>query len=184
VNEKALQTLEYDKIIRRLTAHCATSLGREHAQRLRPSRDLREAERLLKETDEAVRAVSLKGAAPFGGIADVRPHLARARLGGVLQPAELLDIAQVIAGIRKLKRYVASAQEEAELPLLGDLCEPLTDQKELEREIRRCIDEQGSVVDDASPELSQIRREIRVPETRFRETLRTMIRSPSARKMI
>ena len=184
MNEKALQTLEYDKIIGRLTAHCATSLGREHAQRLRPSRDLREAERLLKETDEAVRAVSLKGAAPLGGIADVRPHLARAKLGGVLQPAELLDIAQVIAGIRKLKRYIAAAQEEAELPLLADLCEPLTDQKELEREIRRCIDEQGNVMDDASPELAQIRREIRVTENRIREKLESMIRSPSAQKML
>lgn len=184
MNEKALQTLEYDKIIRRLTAFCATSLGKEHAQRLRPSRDLREAGRLLAETDEAVRAVSLKGAAPFGGITDIRPALVRARLGGVLQPSELMDIAQVIAGIRKIKRYIASVQEEAPLDLLGDLCEPLTDQKELEQQIRRCIDEQGDVMDGASPQLAQIRRDIRTTESRAREKLESLIRSPSTLKML
>jgi DNA mismatch repair protein MutS2 len=184
VNEKALQTLEYDKIIRRLTGFCATSLGKEHAQRLHPTRDLREAARLLQETDEAVRAVSLKGAAPFGGITDVRPFLVRAKLGGVLQPSELMDIAQVIAGIRKIKRYIASVQEEAPVDLLSDLCEPLTDEKKLEQEIRRCIDENGDVMDAASPQLGQLRREIRIMEGRVREKLESLLRSSSVQKML
>jgi len=184
VNEKALQTLEYDKIILRLTNACQTSLGKERAARLTPTRDYREALRLQQETDEASRASALKGSAPFGGIVDVRPQLTRARLGGMLQPAELIDIAQLIAGIRKLKRYVAAAAEEADIPLLEDLCEPLTDCKPLEAEIRRCIDEQGEVVDAASAELASVRREIRVGESRAREKLESMIRSSSVQKML
>ncbi len=176
--------MEYDKIIRRLAGFCATSLGKEHAERLRPARDLREAARLLQETDEAVRAAGVKGSAPFGGITDVRPFLTRAKLGGVLQPSELMDIAQNIAGIRKIKRYAVSVAEEAQIPLLEDLCEPLTDQKQLEQEIRRCIDEQGDVLDAASPELAQVRREIRTNEGRAREKLESMIRSSSAQKML
>ncbi len=184
VNDKALHTLEYDKIVRRLAAACATSIGKEHAERLRPTRDLREAQRLLRETDEASRASALKGSAPFGGITDVRPSLTRAKLGGVLQPSELYDIAQLIAGIRKLKRYVASVSEEAEIPLLEDFCEPLTDCKPLEDEIRRCIDDQGDVLDAASPELASVRRDIRVSEGRAREKLESMIRSSSVQKML
>ncbi|WP_276354968.1 endonuclease MutS2 [Cohnella caldifontis] len=184
MNDKALHTLEYDKIVRRLAAACATSIGKEHAERLRPTRDLREAQRLLRETDEASRASALKGSAPFGGITDVRPSLTRAKLGGVLQPSELYDIAQLIAGIRKLKRYVASVSEEAEIPLLEDFCEPLTDCKPLEDEIRRCIDDQGDVLDAASPELASVRRDIRVSEGRAREKLESMIRSSSVQKML
>jgi len=184
VNDKALHTLEYNKIIRRLTESCATSLGKERAQLLRPTRDLREAARLLRETDEAVRASALKGAAPFGGIVDARPQLSRAKLGGMLQPAELIDIAQLIAGIRKLKRYVASVAEEAQVPLLEDLCEPLTDCKPLETEIRRCIDEQGDVLDAASAELASTRRDIRISEGRAREKLESMIRTGSVQKML
>ena len=184
MNDKALHTLEYDKIITRLTACCATSLGKERAERLRPTRDLREAARLLKETDEAVRTSAVKGPAPLGGISDVRAQLTRARLGGMLQPAELTDIAQLIAGIRKLKRYVASAAEEAQIPLLEDLCEPLTDCKPLETEIRRCIDEQGDVLDAASAELASLRRNIRVSEGRAREKLESMLRTSSVQKML
>jgi DNA mismatch repair protein MutS2 len=184
VNDKALHTLEYDKIVRRLAAVCATSIGKEHAERLRPSRDLREAQRLLRETDEASRATAIKGAAPFGGITDVRPSLTRAKLGGVLQPGELYDIAQLIAGIRRMKRYVAAVAEEADIPLLEDLCEPLTDCKPLEDEIRRCVDDQGDVLDAASPELAAVRREIRVNEGRAREKLESMIRSSSVQKML
>lgn len=184
MNDKALHTLEYDKIVRRLTAVCATSIGKEHAGRLHPTRDLREAKRLLQETDEAVRAMAVKGSAPFGGITDVRPALTRAKLGGVLHPSELMEIAQLIAGIRKLKRYVASVTEEAAIPLLEDLCEPLTDCRPLEDEIRRCIDDQGEVLDAASPELASVRREIRVQEGRAREKLESMIRSSSVQKML
>ncbi len=86
MNEKALHTLEYDKIIRRLTGLAATSLGREEAEKLTPSRELEIVKRRLAATDEASRAVSLKGAPPFGGITDIRSSLQRAKLQGMLQP--------------------------------------------------------------------------------------------------
>ncbi|MFC5701181.1 endonuclease MutS2 [Cohnella faecalis] len=184
MNDKALYTLEYDKIIRRLAEATATSLGREHAEQLYPSPYLREVERRLAETDEAVRAVAIKGAAPFGGITDARPQLSRAKLGGMLQPSELMDIAQFIFGIRRLKRYVHTVKEEAAIPLLEDICEPLTEFKPLEDEIRRCIDEQGDVLDAASPELATVRREIRIGEGRAREKLESLIRSSSVQKML
>ncbi|QTH44342.1 endonuclease MutS2 [Cohnella sp. LGH] len=184
MNEKALHTLEYDKIIRRLTGLAATSLGREEAEKLTPSRELEIVKRRLAATDEASRAVSLKGAPPFGGITDIRSSLQRAKLQGMLQPPELMEVAQFIMGSRRLNRFIASAGEETELPLLSDLCEPLTDFKALEDEIRRCIDEQGDVLDSASPELASMRRDIRVNEGRAREKLESLIRSSSVQKML
>lgn len=184
MNDKALHTLEYDKIKTRLADLTATSLGRERAEKLFPSPILREAQRLLVETDEAVRAVAVKGAAPFGGITDARPHLTRAKLGGMLQPSDLMDIAQLIFGIRRLKRYIAAVQAEAAIPLLADIAEPLTELKPLEDEIRRCIDEQGEVLDGASAELHSIRRDVRIYEGRAREKLESLIRSSSVQKML
>jgi DNA mismatch repair protein MutS2 len=184
VNDKALYTLEYEKIIHRLTGLAATSLGREEAERLMPSRELQIVERRLAATDEAVRAVTLKGAPPFSGITDITAALHRAKLGGLLQPAELISVAQFIMGSRRLTRFISSAAEENSLPLLEDLCEPLTDFKQLEDEIRRCIDEQGDVLDSASPELASLRRDIRVNEGRAREKLESLIRSASVQKML
>ncbi|MCC3374881.1 endonuclease MutS2 [Cohnella sp. REN36] len=184
MNDKALITLEYHKIIQRLTDLGATSLGKEEAAKLRPSSDLREVQRRLAATDEAARAVSLKGAPPFGGVTDVRAALGRAKLGGVLGPSELMDIAQFIMGSRRIRKYVASVSDELEIPLLEDLCEPLIDAKPLEDEIRRCIDEQGDVLDAASADLGTIRREIRIGEGRAREKLESLVRSTSVQKML
>ncbi|MBB6669714.1 endonuclease MutS2 [Cohnella nanjingensis] len=184
MNDKALITLEYHKIIQRLTDLGATSLGKEEAGKLRPSSDLREVQRRLAATDEAARAVALKGAPPFGGVTDVRAPLGRAKLGGVLGPSELMDIAQFIMGSRRIRKYVAAVSDELEIPLLEDLCEPLIDAKPLEDEIRRCIDEQGEVMDAASADLATIRREIRIGEGRAREKLDSLVRSTTVQKML
>jgi DNA mismatch repair protein MutS2 len=184
VNDKALHTLEYDKIINQLAAVTSTSLGKEEVEKLYPSRELAIVDRRLAGTDEAVRTVMLKGAPPFGGITDIRASLYRAKLGGILQPPELIDVAQFIMGSRRLVRHLTLAGEETDLPLLSDLCEPLTNFKTLEDEIRRCIDEQGDVLDSASPELASARRDIRINAGRAREKLESLIRSSSIQKML
>lgn len=184
MNAKALHTLEYDKIIQRLMAVTATSLGRDEAQQLYPSQELRVVDRRLAATNEASRAINLKGSPPFGGITDVRASLRRAKLSGMLQPIELMEIAQFIMGARRLNKFIAAADEELNLPLLTDLREPLTDFKPLEDDIRRCIDEQGEVLDSASPELAAVRRDIRVNAGRAREKLESLIRSSSVQKML
>lgn len=184
MNDKALHTLEYDKIIRRLTGLTSTSLGRDEVEKLFPSRELPIVERRLATTDEAVRAVTIKGTPPFGGITDIRSSLYRAKLQGILQPPELMDVAQFIMGSRRLSRFITLAGEETDLPLLSDLCEPLTDYKALEDDIRKCIDEQGDVLDSASPELASVRRDIRINAGRAREKLESLIRSSSIQKML
>ncbi|RKP54481.1 endonuclease MutS2 [Cohnella endophytica] len=184
MNDKALHTLEYDKIVQRLIGLTSTSLGREEAEKLSPSRELSVVQRRLAATDEASRAVALKGTAPFGGITDIRSSLYRAKLQGILQPPELMEVAQFIMGSRRLNRFIALAGEETALPLLADLCEPLTDYKALEDDIRRCIDEQGEVLDSASPELASVRRDIRINAGRAREKLESLVRSSSVQKML
>ncbi|MFD0671568.1 endonuclease MutS2 [Cohnella sp. GCM10027633] len=184
MNAKALHTLEYDKIVQRLMAVTATSLGRDEAEKLYPSQELRVVERRLASTDEASKAMSLKGSPPFGGITDVRASLRRAKLSGMLQPSELMEVAQFIMGSRRLNKFIAAADEELNLPLLTDLREPLTDFKPLEDDIRRCIDEQGDVMDSASPELASVRRDIRINAGRAREKLESLIRSSSVQKML
>ena len=89
MDQKMLKTLEYDKIIEALTKHCATSLGKANGMNIQPSNDLQEVQRLLDETDEAMKVLRLKGGAPFGGITDITAAVRRADLGGMLNPQEL-----------------------------------------------------------------------------------------------
>ena len=181
---KVLHILEYRKIIERLKEQTATALGAELCDRLEPSGDLEEVKTRLQATDEAFAAERLKGAPPMSGIADVRAALKRAKIGGMLNPAELLEIAGAARGGRLVKRHIAQIHENHPLPLLNGLAELITEHRPLEESIARCIDEQAYVVDQASPDLAAIRRELRGGEARIREKLEQLIRSPSVQKML
>lgn len=184
MDEKILKTMEYQKIIDQLSSFSQTALGKRTAEALRPVTDLEDVKRLLQATDEAFKVDRLKGAPGFGGIVDITPAVKRARIGGTLNPHELLGIATTLEGSRRIKRYIATMHEDHEVPLLHHLSDTLSDQKPLEDAIKRCIDESAEVLDTASPELASIRRELRSGEVRIRVKLDAMIRSASVSKML
>jgi DNA mismatch repair protein MutS2 len=181
---KIIKTMEYDKILARLENHAATGMGKQLAAALQPSADLGEVERRLGITDEAVKVIRLKGSPSFGGIRDVRDGVHRARIASILQPGELLDIATTLAGGRKIRQHVLKAHEEEAIPALAAICDGITDHRAVEQAILTCINDDAEVVDEASPELARIRREIRTGESRIRERLESMIRSAAIQKML
>ncbi|MDN4527071.1 endonuclease MutS2 [Fictibacillus fluitans] len=179
------RVLEYTKIIEQLKKHASSSLGRQRAEQLQPSIDFEEIRHWQDSTDEGVNVLRLKGQAPLGGIRDIRASLKRTQIGGVLNTDELLDISTTIYGGRRFKRFTEGMVEDGiELPILDSLVaeiEPLTD---LEREIKACIDDNGHVLDSASPALRTIRGQLRTFESRVREKLESMVRSSSYQKML
>lgn len=184
LDSKILTTLEFPKIIDRLTKHASTTLGKNAAEALKPITELEAVKTLLQATDEAYAADRLKGSAPFGGIVDITPALGRARIGGTLNPGELLDIASTSRGSRRVKRHVEIIHDDHPIPMLANIASGIAEHKSLEDAIFACIDENGEVLDGASPELASIRRELRSGEGRIREKLENTIRSSSVQKML
>ncbi len=184
MNGKILSVMEFDKILHRIESFASTSMGKSRAAALLPSPDLEEVKRRLKETDEAAQVVRLKGGASFAGIRDIGPSVKRAGIGGMLNAQELLDTANTIGGGRKLKRFLHKLHEHSPIALLSAMSEGIAELTELEQSIRSCIDEQGEVMDSASPELQRIRSELRSGENRARERLEQMVRSHSVQKML
>lgn len=184
MDHKLLEKLEYPKILHRLESYAATSIGKGLAAAALPSGELEEVRHRLAGTDEAAAVDRMKGTAPFGGITDIRPSLKRSVIGGNLNAAELLAVADTILGGRRVKRFIESYREKHEAAILGALANGIVELRQLEEAIRRCIDDNGLVVDTASDELLRIRRELRTGETRVRERLDAMVRSSSVQKML
>ncbi|CAH8772423.1 endonuclease MutS2 [Paenibacillus dendritiformis] len=184
MDSKILNTMDYHKILASLATHAATGLGEQAALNLRPSSDLEDVKLRLQATDEAMTVERLKGGPPLAGVKDIRGALKRARIQAMLSSTELWDISALLFAARRTKRHIAAVHEEEAIPLLQDLAETISDQKQLEEDIRQCIDEQGEILDQASFELAAIRRELRIGETRIREKLEAMIRSSNAAKML
>ncbi|MGG0728289.1 endonuclease MutS2 [Bacillus paramycoides] len=183
--ERTLRVLEYNKVKEHLLEHTASSLGRDKVKNLVPSTDFEEIVVMQETTDEAAKVIRLKGSVPLGGISDIRPNVKRAKIGSMLSPNELLDIANTMYGSRQMKRFIDDMIENGvELPILETHVAQIVSLYDLEKKITNCIGDGGEVVDSASDKLRGIRNQIRTAESRIREKLENMTRSSNAQKML
>ncbi|MFC3040059.1 endonuclease MutS2 [Virgibacillus xinjiangensis] len=169
MNERILRILEYKKITDRLNQQAATSLGKDLANKLKPAAQMEEVTALQEETDEAVQILQSNQSVPLGGIYDIRESLKRSVIGGVLTPEECLNVANTIYGGRQAKEFIDGLEEH--YPILVDLAQRITSLRELERQIKSCLDDHGYVMDSASQKLRSIRSSIRTSESRVRDKL-------------
>ncbi len=181
MDERTLRVLEFTKIRDRLVQLTETSVGAELGLGLLPATDFREVQERLWETAEA-RLLLWEGELSLRGVHDLRPHLARVRVGGTLRPEDLLQVLHTARAARTVKGAVRSRAER--VPLVGALVRDLPTFEPLEAELERAIGEDGSVLDSASPELARIRRQLRATEQELRRKLEELVRSPRYSRML
>ena len=179
--EKSLLKLELDQVLAQLAECAGSQEGKESCLRLRPVSDLEEVQVLLDQTTDASDLCTRKGNPSFSGVTDVSASLERADRGGCLQPVELLHIAGVLRCARNIKSYVS----ENEAPtVLDPLFQALTPNKYLEDRISGAILSEEEIADNASPELSDIRRHMRIQSAKIKDGLQKIISSPAYSKYL
>lgn len=161
MNEKSFKTLEYYKIIEKLSSFASSSFGKEETLKLRPITNINEIRNLQKETSQAVSMILKKGSLKIGGLRNIEPYLKRVAINGSLNMEELLNIADFLSSCKKAKDYAKEESKNDTFDILEpkfNLIEPIDF---LDREITRCIISHTEMSDDASKELSQIRKNIK-----------------------
>ena len=143
IAERALKTLEYDKIINQVSQFCTNSIGKSTIEQLKPKTTLEEVNQLLDEMDEGLSILRLRQNVPMGGIFDIRPSAKRAQIGGVLSPMELMEISSTIRASRIFREFIEDldADEEIEIPYFLEKKEDLPILTGLQHEINSCIDD-------------------------------------------
>lgn len=180
MDSNVLSTLEYPKIREMLAAKTSSLMGRELAENLLPSNDWDVVLEQLDETDEARQALLAAPSVPLGGIRDIRPLIKRADIGAVLEPSDLLAVANTLYAARRMKAFIS--EQEKPLLLLKRVAEGITILRSLEIVIENTVTEQGVVRDDASPELARLRREIRNAQVKVKEKLDHLLHSSEYQK--
>ena len=175
MNQKALKTLEYDKIIHRLTEHAASAGAKERCEKLQPSASLWELERAQTQTADALRRVYQKGSVSFGGIRDVRGSIKRLQIGGILGMGELRQIMSLLETADKVQQYGTHENADEKADSLDESFGFLDPVPALAKEIRRCILADDEMADDASPALFSIRRSMRQMNDKVHSTLTSMV---------
>lgn len=175
MNQKALKTLEFDKIIHILTAHAASEGAKEMCRKLVPYDNINDVERAQRETADALRRVYRKGSISFGGIRDIRGSLKRLEIGGILGMGELLQIMSLLETAGKIQQYGQREADDTSRDSLDESFEFLDPVPTLASEIRRCILADDEMADDASSALLQIRRSMRQMNDKVHNTLNSMV---------
>ncbi|BCN29153.1 endonuclease MutS2 [Anaeromicropila herbilytica] len=184
MNTKVLRTLEYYKIIDKLTGYAGSMLGKELCNKLLPSSDIAEIVEAQRETSDALSRILQKGSISFSGIKDIRSSLMRLEVGSTLGIGELLSISSVLDVALKVKSYSRRDNEEDNRDSLDERFEQIEPLSPINNEIKRCIISEEEIADDASPTLKGIRRSMKNTNDRIREQLGSIVSSSTNRTML
>ncbi len=178
MNQKALETLEYKKIIAQLKREMGSAASAKLADELTPLTSEKIIKEELRSTTEAVDLIVRKGPLPTGGIYDIREALLLAQKGGSLTMRQLLEVQNVL-GISS--EVVAFMHDDAlpELKYIGEMVDLIVEFTALEKEISRCILTEDEMADNASPKLKDIRRSIHQQNQAIKNKLSRIITSSS-----
>jgi len=180
VQHADLAALEWEPLLALVAGFAASPVGREAILALHPSTDEEWIGRQHRLTAEVRLILEEQVSIPLGGLFDPTQLAAKSQIdGAALEAAELQAIARLandVASWHDLLRE-PPARLVGKLPGLSELSAALTtNPRPLALSIERKIQPDGSLADDASPELNRIRREQERQQKLIEESLRSALR--------
>lgn len=175
MNNKALKTLEYNKIIEQLTAMADSEPGKLMCSKLMPSADVTEIHHNQELTANAVSHIFRSGNISFKGLKDIRPQLQSIKIGSTLNSKELLDISMLLNIASSVLKYSQKDSEPEHTDSLSAYFNLVDSLPSVNNEIKRCIIAEDEISDDASPELKNIRRQLRQMGDRIKNELSSIL---------
>ncbi|MBR5388945.1 MAG: endonuclease MutS2 [Clostridia bacterium] len=176
IAEKTVKTLEFDKILQAVASFAVLEKTKEAITRCSFETDLKEVNSLLDKTAEAYKLLYEHSVSGIFYFADVSEELDRADVGGTLNPAELLRIADNLKSARTIFGAIRSVTDES-IVVLREISESLYLNEEFEKEIREKIISEDEISDTASPKLYSIRKSIKDINARIRNQLNSYMRT-------
>lgn len=158
------QKIGFDQIRQLLKDKCLSTLGEERVNEMNFSDHFEEVDELLNQVAEFVRIIQEEDNFPDQFFFDVRPSLKRIRIEGMyMDEQELFDLRRSLETIRDIVRFLQRNDEEESdcpYPSLKKLTGDITVFPQLITKIDGILNKYGKIKDNASTELSRIRREL------------------------
>ncbi|MEG0887975.1 MAG: Smr/MutS family protein [Bacteroides sp.] len=176
------QKIGFDQIRQLLKLKCLSTLGEERVTEMSFSDDYEEVDEILNQVTEFVRIIQEEDGFPDQFFFDVRPSLKRVRIEGMyLDEQELFDLRRSLETIRDIVRFLQRSEEDDEstipYPSLKRLAGDIAVFPQLIGKIDSILNKYGKIKDNASSELSRIRRELASTMGGISRTLNSILRS-------
>lgn len=185
MNTKYLKTLEYDKVIHKLSTYCKTYIGKENISDIFPKFNATKVNNSLKSTGEAISLIYRNGNIPISDIPNISLSLKTLESNGILSLSSLLNIAKFLKISREVKEYFFL--DNIDLSIYNntyDLFDLIYTNKNIEEKIFSIIIDENTIADNASPKLASIRKQSKKFEQDIRDKLNSIIHSNTYSKYI
>ncbi|HIW12915.1 MAG TPA: endonuclease MutS2 [Candidatus Salinicoccus stercoripullorum] len=182
MNDRTINSLEFDKILAKLSAHAESGKTKERITPAIISTDLAEVTQMIHEVDDASTMLRYKNV-ELGGITDIKQHIRRAEIGSMLGVPEFNHIRTMLNRKNMLTKVFDEFEEdEVELSHIPVYITGLPDIHFLYRRITETVDD-SRVLDHASETLLRVRSRITSEEGKIRDRLNEIIRGGNQKKL-
>ena len=169
------QKIGFQKISELLESYCVSSLGKELVDRLKPSSVVEQVNSSLDTLHELMRLLSTHGASiPGQGFYDLRQQLVFLKVeGNWWEPEDFIDLRALLRTSEVILKLFRKEESEILKPLYSHIEFP----GHLLRQLEKIFTDQGEVSDNASPELSRLRRTMEQNRHQVRKSLELIFRN-------
>ncbi len=175
------QKIEFLKIRQLLVDRCLSPLGEEKVGEMCFLTSHEEIESRLAQTEEFVRLKEEEDAFPMDGFHDTRAELKRIRVvGSWIDQGALFNLRRSLQTLNGIVAFLRRNEENPKYPSLLALASEVTTFPEVTKRIDAILDKFGQVKDNASPRLSEIRRELTSTMNGISRTLNMILRKAQA----
>ncbi|MFC4760917.1 endonuclease MutS2 [Fructobacillus durionis] len=184
MNQKVLQTLEYNKVKDELLPFIQTAQGKKTVEALQPSSDYDQVAEWLQETAEAAMVERLHGGMALPDLTDIKEQVRRLQIQASLNGSEIVALAKVLKATAAIAHFFERIQADDmqdSVPRLQAKVEQLVLLPELTKKVQETVDDNGRVLDSASSALASFRRQMTGKEEAIKQRLANYTRGKSAR---
>lgn len=182
--ESLFKTLEFDLVLKQLADLTLTPQGLEFVSTISPIDDIKRLKKSLAQVTELRDIIDYDHGLPLENIPDIIPHLKKAKIiGSILYPEACIEIFVCLEMARKLKNFFDLRIDKIEN--IFEITKDLGINGQLQKEIFRCIDTNSyEIKNEASPELSSIRKKLKQLHTKARRKMESLQQSLSAQGIL
>jgi DNA mismatch repair protein MutS2 len=154
MQEKTLEVLEYEKILKKISDQARSGLVKDQIMQIRPISKEEYIKEELDKTEEMINTIREFGNIDLFGLYDFTDIVKYAKKNGILEPFELLKVLDLLRVSEYLKEYGKNVKEK----YIKNIFDRILTDEYLKKEIERSIINEEEIADNASAELRTIRR--------------------------
>lgn len=178
---KIYKTLEFDKIINRVTEYALSEEAKKQLQALQPLKALDVIDAHLNEVTEGRRLADSSFRIPVNSLEGVKALMDKIEKGRVMDPVDLNHLAKFLSAGEKMVQFMSD--KESLIPVISQYASSISVFEELyERLISSVVGTE--LADQASTALHKIRKRMSILSERIQGKLQQFLRSSSSRDYI